>query len=204
MRAADSSKLPLHEGWKLQSSRKVSGTGEAISSQGYSTGGWYTITVPTTVVAAQVASGEFKDPYFGMNLRQLPGMTYPIGLNSFSNLPMEKDSPYADSWWYREEFQLPAEYAGRTVWLNFQGINYRANIWLNGRKLADSREVAGAYRTYEFDASTIVKSGTNVLAVEVSLPPKRSSESIGWIGILPLPTKTWGSGEMFISQAAVR
>jgi len=186
MRAADSSKLPLHEGWKLQSSRKVSGTGEAISSQGYSTGGWYTITVPTTVVAAQVASGEFKDPYFGMNLRQLPGMTYPIGLNSFSNLPMEKDSPYAVSWWYREEFQLPAEYAGRTVWLNFQGINYRANIWLNGRKLADSREVAGAYRTYEFDASTIVKSGTNVLAVEVFAPTEKEL-GINWVDWNPTP-----------------
>jgi exo-1,4-beta-D-glucosaminidase len=186
MRAGDLSKLPLREGWKLQSSRKVSDTGEAISSPGYSTNGWYSVTVPTTVVAAQVASGEFKDPYFGMNLRQLPGMTYPIGLNSFSNLPMQKDSPYAVSWWYREEFQLPAEFVGRTVWLNFQGINYRANIWLNGRKLADSGEVAGAYRTYEFDASAFVKSGTNVVAVEVFASTEKEL-GINWVDWNPTP-----------------
>jgi len=186
MWAGEVSKVSLHEGWRLQSSRKVSNTGEAISSLAYSTKGWYSVTVPTTVVAAQVASGEFKDPYFGMNLRDLPGMTYPIGLNSFSNLPMEKDSPYAVPWWYREEFQLPAEYAGRTVWLNFQGINYRANIWLNGRKLADSSEVAGAYRTYEFDASAFVKSGTNVLAVEVFAPTEKEL-GINWVDWNPTP-----------------
>jgi exo-1,4-beta-D-glucosaminidase len=184
--AGEVSKVPLHEGWRLQSSRKVSDTGEAISLPAYSTNGWYSITVPTTVVAAQVASGEFKDPYFGMNLRDLPGMTYPIGLNSFSNLPMEKDSPYAVPWWYREEFQLPAEFVGRTVWLNFQGINYRANIWLNGRKLADSREVAGAYRTYEFDASDFVRSGPNALAVEVFAPTEREL-GINWVDWNPTP-----------------
>lgn len=186
MWAGDQSKVLLHEGWKLQSSRKVSDTGEAISSQEYSTKGWYSVTVPTTVVAAQVASGEFKDPYFGMNLRDLPGMTYPIGLNSFSNLPMEKDSPYAVSWWYRTEFRLPAEYAGRAVWLNFQGINYRANVWLNGRRLADSREVAGAYRTYEFDASAFVKSGSNILAVEVFAPSEKEL-GINWVDWNPTP-----------------
>jgi len=186
MWAGEVSKVPLHEGWRLQSSRKVSDTGEAISSLAYSTKGWYSVTVPTTVVAAQVASGEFKDPYFGMNLRDLPGMTYPIGLNSFSNLPMEKDSPYAVSWWYRTEFQLPAEYPGRKVWLNFQGINYRANIWLNGRKLADSSEVAGAYRIYEFDASDFVKSGSNVLAVEVFAPTEKEL-GINWVDWNPTP-----------------
>jgi len=186
MWAGDSSKVPLHEGWRLQSSRKVRDSGEVISSPGYSTNGWYSITVPTTIVAAQVASGEFKDPYFGMNLRDLPGMTYPIGLNSFSNRPMEKDSPYAASWWYRNEFKLPPEYAGRKVWLDFQGINYRANIWLNGHELADSSEVAGAYRTYEFAASDFVKSGSNVLAVEVFAPSEKEL-GINWVDWNPTP-----------------
>ena len=58
------------------------------------------------MVAAQVKSGLLPDPFYGMNLRQYPGVGYPIGAN-FSNIPMPPDSPYAVSWWYRKEFTLP-------------------------------------------------------------------------------------------------
>jgi len=53
------------------------------------------------------------------------------------------------------------------VWLNFRGINYRASIFLNGRQIASSNEVAGAWRTYEFNATSAIKPGANVLAVQV-------------------------------------
>ena len=80
-------------------------------------------------------------------------------------------SPYACSWWYRTEFQLPQDFRGRRVWLHFNGINYKANIWLNGRRLAAASDVAGAYRTYEFDATPLLdEERTNVLAVEVFAP----------------------------------
>ena len=167
-------RLSLSQGWTLQSSRKVTGGGDVISSTTFRHEGWYRATVPATVLAAQVASGEFKDPYFGMDLRKIPGMTYPIGLNSFSNLPMDKDSPYACSWWYRTEFQLPRSYTGKNLWVHFQGINYRANIWLNGRKLADSKDVQGAYRIYEFNVTSFVRPGTpNVLALEIFAPTEK-------------------------------
>ena len=42
-------------------------------------------------------------------------------------------------------------FKGKTIWLNFKGINYRANIWLNGKQIADSDEIAGAWRTYELN-----------------------------------------------------
>ncbi len=84
---------------------------------------WIQADVPTTVVAAQVKSGLLSDPFYAMNLRQYPGMGYPIGFN-FSNIPMPPESPYAVSWWYRKEFALPNVFAGKTVWLNFRGINY--------------------------------------------------------------------------------
>ena len=71
--------------------------------------------MPATVVAAQVKSGELPDPYVGMNLRKFPGMTYPIGLNSFNNVAMDPGSPYACAWWYRTQFNLPRSYLGRTV-----------------------------------------------------------------------------------------
>src|SRR5271166_3370895 len=170
---APASTLPLREGWALQSSAKVTATGAAISSAAFKTSDWIQAKVPTTVVAAQVKSGRLPDPFYAMNLRQYPGVSYPVGFN-FSNIPMPPDSPYAVSWWYRKEFTLPHVYAAKTVWLNFRGINYRANIFLNGKQIADSNEVAGAWRTYEFDVTSSVKSGTNVLAVQVWAPTENS------------------------------
>jgi exo-1,4-beta-D-glucosaminidase len=165
--------LPLREGWALQSSAKVTATGEAVSGTAFKANDWIRADVPTTVVAAQVKDGLLPDPFFGMNLRQFPGITYPIGAN-FSNIPMRSDSPYAVSWWYRKEFSLPNGFDGKTVWLNFRGINYRASIFLNGTQIANSNEVAGAWRTYEFNVTSAVKQGANVLAVQVWAPTENS------------------------------
>ena len=167
-RAAD--KQPLREGWLLQSSSKVDAPGEVISTSGFSAKDWHEVTVPTTVVAALVKDKTLPDPFPGMNLRQLPGVSYPIGGN-FSNIPMQRDSPYAVAWWYRNQFTAPDSAKGKTVWLNFKGINYRANIWLNGKQIANSNDVAGAWRTYEFKVTDAIKPGAeNILAVQVFAP----------------------------------
>ena len=165
--------LPLREGWALQSSAKVTATGEAISSPSFHSSNWIEADVPTTVVAAQVKRGLLPDPFYAMNIRQYPGVSYPVGFN-FSNIPMPPDSPYTTSWWYRKEFTVPNVYAGKTVWLDFRGINYRANIFLNGKQIANSNEVAGAWRTYELNVTSAVKPGTNVLAVQVWAPTENS------------------------------
>ncbi len=171
--AAPALTMPLRDGWALQSSAKVTGTGEAISETSYKTSDWIQADVPTTVVAAQVKNKILPDPFFGMNIRQFPGVSYPIGLN-FSNIAMPPDSPYGVSWWYRKEFSLSNVYAGKTVWLNFRGINYRANIFLNGKQIANSDDVAGAWRTYEFNVTSAIKPGANVLAVQVWAPTENS------------------------------
>jgi exo-1,4-beta-D-glucosaminidase len=166
-------RLPLREGWTLQSSAKVTAKGEAISSPTFKGSDWIRTDVPTTVVAAQVKNRLLPDPFYGMNLRQYPGVSYPIGFN-FSNVPMPPDSPYAVSWWYRKEFTVPNVYIGKTVWLNFGGINYRANIFLNGKQIANSNDVAGAWRTYEFNVTSAIKQGVNVLAVQVWAPTENN------------------------------
>jgi exo-1,4-beta-D-glucosaminidase len=173
LQPASAPTIPLRNGWELQSSTKVTATGAAISSSAFQPANWIKADVPTTVVAAQVKNGLLPDPFYGMNLRQYPGVSYPIGSN-FSNLPMPPDSPYGVSWWYRKEFELSDVIAQKTVWLNLRGINYRANIFLNGRLVANSNEVAGAWRTYEFNITSEVKSGTNVLAVQVWAPDENS------------------------------
>ena len=169
---AQETHLPLRE-WRLQTSAKVEAVGSAISSPEFvGAKTWYAVQVPTTVTAALVKQKVFSDPNFGMNLRSLPGMSYAPGTN-FSNEEMAADSPFAVSWWYRTEFTLPAADAGKTIWLDFGGLNYRANIWLNGKLIANSDDVAGAWRTWEFDISAAAKPGTaNALAVQVWAPKK--------------------------------
>jgi exo-1,4-beta-D-glucosaminidase len=162
--------LVLRDHWALQTSAKVEAKGEIISTTAFLPKGWHDATVPTTVVAALVNDKTLPDPFFAMNLRQFPGVTYPIGGN-FSNVAMQPDSPYAVSWWYRKQFSAPASFSGKTVWLGFKGINYRANVWLNGKQVANSNDIAGAWRTYELNVTEAVKpGGGNVLAVQVFAP----------------------------------
>jgi exo-1,4-beta-D-glucosaminidase len=194
-------RLYLHAGWSLQSSCKITETPEAISSLAFQAQGCYHASVPTTVLAAQVAAGESPDPYFGMNLRNIPGMGYRVG-ELFSLLPMPKDSPYACSWWYRTRFRLPHGYAGKKVWLHFDGINYRANIWVNGRQLAASKVVAGAYRTYEFDVTKFLLPGENVLAAEVFAPTEKDLAMNFWDWNPTPPDKDMGLwGDVYLTAS---
>jgi exo-1,4-beta-D-glucosaminidase len=163
-------KFVLRDHWTLQSSAKIEAKGELISTTSFVPKNWHNATVPATVVSALVADKSLPDPLFATNLRQFPGVTYPIGGN-FSNIAMQPDSPYAVSWWYRKQFAAPTSYAGKTVWLNFKGINYRANIFLNGKQIANSDTIAGAWRTYELNVTAALKPGReNVLAVQVFAP----------------------------------
>ena len=183
--AAPMNRIDLHNGWTVQTSRKVRAAGDAISIPTFETTNWYKTSVPMTVVAVQVAAGEFPEPYYGMNLRKIPGITaYQIG-EMFGNTPIPNDSPYAVSWWYRTEFPTPANH--RYVTLHFDGINNRANVWINGKKIADARDVAGAYRTYEFDITpALARTGVNVLAVEV-FAQTQNDLGINWVDWNPIP-----------------
>ena len=191
---AHAQELPLQTDWRIQSSSVAGTDGARISSQSYESAGWYPATVPSTVVGTLVDDGVFRarlspddarapdgagpereaataeQVFFGMNLRRLPGMTYEDG-QIFDHFEMDPASPFAVPWWYRTAFRLPAKFRGRRVTLHFDGINYRANIWLNGKRIADSTEVAGAFRRYEIDVTDLVaRDAPNVLAVELFAP----------------------------------
>jgi exo-1,4-beta-D-glucosaminidase len=176
----------LEKGWFIQSSSKVEAKGPAISKPGFKPAGWIETSVPSTVLAAQVHAGIFKDPFVGMNLRQIPGTSYEIG-TVFSRQNMPADSPYNCSWWYRTEFTVPFRPGDRRhVNLHFNGITYRANIWVNGGQIADSKQIAGTFRHYELPLDKLVKPGTNVLAVEV-FPPQSTDLPYNWVDWNPSP-----------------
>jgi exo-1,4-beta-D-glucosaminidase len=188
----------LHEDWRVQSACKLQATGDAIAAAGFPVDDWIKASVPSTVLAAQVAAGLIPDPYFGDNLRQIPGTGYPIGHN-FSNLPMPADSPYRCGWWYRREFTAFAAPNQRS-WLHFGGINYRGEIWLNGHEVADPSTIAGAYRTYDFDVTELLKPGKeNVLAVETTAPTEKDL-GINWVDWNPCPPDKnmglWGAVDL--------
>jgi exo-1,4-beta-D-glucosaminidase len=185
MATAADVRLDLREGWVIQSSARVTAGGEAVSQPGFATAGWHRATVPTTVVSALVADGTYPDPYYGMNLRDIPGTTYKVGTN-FSNEPMPANSPFAVPWWYRTEFTLPAEAAGRTLWLRLEGVNFRFDAWLNGTKIAEMAKTAGTFRVHELDVTGAAKAGTNALAVLVSAP-KPTDLAITFVDWNPMP-----------------
>jgi exo-1,4-beta-D-glucosaminidase len=177
---------PLDEGWFLQSSEKVTARGPALSKPGFPVKGWHATRVPATVVAALVEDGTFRDPYFGMNLRSIPGANYPLARN-FTNEPFPEGSPFRVPWWYRTDFDVPASFEGRAVWLRFEGLNYRANVWVNGKQVGRKEDVVGAFRQFTFDVTASVLPGKrNALAVEV-FPPQVNDLGITWVDWNPAP-----------------
>src|SRR5262249_22305133 len=125
--------------------------GEVLSTAGYRDAGWYAATVPGTVLTTLIDRGVYPDPDHGLNNRVIP------------------ESLARQSYWYRTQFIAPEELAGRELTLTFNGINYAAEVWLNGSKLGDTK---GAFIRGVFDVTDAIRAGQpNALAVRVSPPP---------------------------------
>jgi exo-1,4-beta-D-glucosaminidase len=176
----------LHSDWRLESSCKLSAKAEAISLPGFDDSKWHPAIVPGTVVGSLVADKTLPDPNYGKNLNSFPG-AFTNNKIQAANLDMPADSPFRCSHWFRTEFAAPAAYANRLVWLHFLGINYRANIWLNGKQLANRADIAGAYRVYEFSIGDLLhREGENALAVEI-FAPEKNDLGLTWVDWNPTP-----------------
>ncbi|MGA7617334.1 MAG: sugar-binding domain-containing protein [Thermoanaerobaculia bacterium] len=152
--------IPLEQNWRIQSSAAAPAEGREISSTGFDASSWIPASVPSTVFAAQLRNGDVPDPFEGRNLETLPS------------------EPYEVPWWYRSEFSLEGRPAdGRLI---FEGINYRAEVWLNGRKVAGPDSVYGAFRVFDLDVTRHLRAGRNVLAVKV-FPPQPGDPTIGFV-----------------------
>lgn len=160
--------IPFDKGWHLQSSAELSEGGEFLSQPGLDVRSWYPTTVPSTVLAALIENDVYKDPFFGKNLEDIP------------------TEQFKKTWWYRKEFKLDDIRAGSNARLVLEGINYSANIWLNGKKIASADKVLGAFRQFEIDVTDVLVQETNTLAVEV-FPPKPGDFTIGFVDWNPRP-----------------
>ncbi len=178
------------EQFELQSSAIINEGGEELSSELYQSNVyWFPVKVPSTVLSGLVANMVYPDPYSGLNNMQIPDASDEFNkkydLEKFSHLPNEPN-PWKKPYWYRTTFEVPASDEGRHFQLIFKGINYRAEVWLNGQQVADSTQMVGMFAEYFLDVSDkIVAGDQNVLAVKIlpldypGLPDTEQLEALG-------------------------
>lgn len=152
----------LTEGWELTEADRLVGAEGSLFSPAYDTSAWYNAVVPGTVLTSLVEAGVYPDPYYGLNNLSIP------------------ESLCRTEWWYRIRFDRPQETSGQRVWLRFDGINYRADVWLNGRRLGT---IDGAFTRGVFDITGLF-AAENILAVKIYPPhnpgiPHEQSKAAG-------------------------
>jgi hypothetical protein len=158
--------------FRLQSSHLINQSGEELSSGTYRPDvWWFPVNVPSTVLTGLVANKVYPDPYQGMNNMLIPDASDEFNkkydLEKYSQLPGQPN-PWKKPYWYITEFNVPSTDKGRHFELIFKGINYRAGVWLNGKLIADSTQMAGMFAEYRLDVSGLIKAGAmNNLAVKI-------------------------------------
>ncbi len=133
--------------WRLQRDSLVKVDGEVLSQPGFKDVDWIPATVPATVLSSYWNAGALPDPNYG------------------SNQLMISDSFFYADFWYRTEFTAPASLKSRSVWLNFDGINWKADVFLNGKKIG---RIEGAFMRGKFDITGQLRlNAKNALAVRI-------------------------------------
>jgi hypothetical protein len=147
--SADGRALTLRANWRMAQASTVEADGGRISANGFDDAHWYAAVVPGTVLTTLIARGVYPDPDFGLNNMAIP------------------ESLAHQHFWYRTHFHAPAAMLHGHPSLTFEGINYRAHVWLNGHALG---EIDGAFIRGRFDVGGLVTPGENSLAVLIDPP----------------------------------
>ena len=103
--------------WRLQRDSLVKAEGETLSDPGFDDKDWIIATVPGTILTSYLNIGAIPDPNYGRNQLYI------------------SDSFFYADFWYRTEFDSPQLHRDQHAWLNFDGINWKADVYLNGAKI---------------------------------------------------------------------
>jgi exo-1,4-beta-D-glucosaminidase len=160
--------VALTQHWQMQSSARITTKDSTLSTAAFQPQNWYAAMVPGSVLGSLVADSVYKNVFFNRNLEKIP--------DSLFNVP----------WWYRTTFKLNKIASGQVTRLQFNGINYRADIWLNGHKIASSDTVRGGFCRFGFDISKFVQAGNNILAVKITKPDS-GDLTLGFVDWNPEP-----------------
>ncbi|PZP50322.1 MAG: glycosyl hydrolase, partial [Pseudopedobacter saltans] len=111
----------LNTGWVCKNVKEIKDNGTAISKNNYSVKNWMSAVVPGTVLTTLLENKKIPDPFYGMNNNKIPDI-YFTGKETYT-------------YWFLKDFtEMPAK-GEEQVWLNFRGINYSCDVYLNGKKL---------------------------------------------------------------------
>ncbi|MHB8851745.1 MAG: glycosyl hydrolase 2 galactose-binding domain-containing protein [Ignavibacteriaceae bacterium] len=157
--------------WQLKSTVLENSDGKEISTGHFKDTSWFKVDVPTTVLNGLVKNGVYPDPRLDMNNYLIPDISDKFNakfhLSQYSYLP-NHENPWKKPYWFVNKFRIPSNEKGKKVWLNFNGINYRGEVWLNGIKITDTSEMVGMFRQYKFNITNAVEfDGNNYLAVKI-------------------------------------
>lgn len=159
----------ITDGWKIQSSEVIKKTGDILSSEKPCCDiAWYDASVPSTVIGTLTEHGMYADAFMGTNYDKV----------------INRDD-FKASWWYVNEFAIPELNDGQRIILDFEGISYSAEVWLNGQKVASRNEMTGPFRIFRHDVTDIVAE-KNILAVEV-FRAEDGDFNIGFVDWNPRP-----------------
>jgi exo-1,4-beta-D-glucosaminidase len=139
----------LTSGWTIHSSDGLADTGATISQPGYSTEGWLPISQPETLMAGLLENGRYPDIFKSNNMQKVPTKQFDV------------------NWWYRDQLTVYPR-PGQHTYLVMNGVSGKANLWLNGKKIADSAQLQGSYSRLEYDITNYVRPGANAVALDVS------------------------------------
>jgi exo-1,4-beta-D-glucosaminidase len=163
----NSQDISLNSGWFIKRASEVNKNGKELSSTQHAQTGWLKSELPSTIMATLVHNGLYQDPYVLQNMEHIP-----------------MDS-ILKPWWLTSTFALGA-LENNTATLNFDGINYKAQVYLNGTLVADSNQIKGAFNTFKLPVTKLLREGENHLAI-LLLPPGTGAYSIGFVDWAPTP-----------------
>ncbi len=149
-------------GWKVLSSATATQSGAQISTPGFATSGWLTVAndgggAPGTEISALLQNGGCPNVFFSANMKTCYGQMTRVGADTIAQ--------FSVPWWYRTDFTAPP--AGQNAKLILNGVVGSADVWVNGSQVATSATVTGAYARNVFDITSLLRSGTNSLAIEL-------------------------------------
>jgi hypothetical protein len=164
---AQNREILLNDGWKAKQAAEVVVDGTLVSSANFEFLGWMDAVVPGTVLTTLLHNGKVPDPFFGMNNEMIPDI-YNVGAEHYT-------------YWFQNTFSLPELKPGQQVWLKFRGINYAANVFLNGYKVNTDTHKSMYLREKYLITPFLNGSKPNNLAVIVE-PPNPVGEANGGQG----------------------
>ncbi|HEX7340369.1 MAG TPA: glycoside hydrolase family 2 TIM barrel-domain containing protein [Rhodanobacteraceae bacterium] len=160
--------------WHIQSSANAPQGGHVISQPGYAVKGWYPVSAHVTVMAGLMENGKYPDVFYGVDMRKV-------------QVPDTNHRHFQIPWWYRGTFKVEAGPQNLHTFIRLNGIIPRADVWLNGHKIAGHAQIAGAYTTHAIDVTGLVHAGDNVLAIRVHPASTQRDLVIGWVDWNPEP-----------------